>query len=655
MKSVMSGVIFVLACGLTLAAYQSQTPAPQAPSVFRTRVEVFHLDVSVLDSNRQPVKGLTAADFTVIEDGKRQRVVAIAPIDIPNGDAPTATWVRDVAPDVATNAMGNRRLFIIVMDDAMVPPSQEAIVNAKRVGKDVVDRLGPDDLAAVVFTRDNRNTQDFTHDHARLLAAIDHMSGGFAGMQGETGAYYEQSSLSAVAQAAELLINVQDRRKALVYITPGVAIPMADMAPLQVTGTRGPSMAARGNATDMQNKLMDIFREASLANVNVYTYDVCGLRTRGATNDPCAFVFDGAGFLQGVADGTGGHATINTNDFTAGVTQMFEENSSYYILGYESTSTKGSDTYRRIEVQVNRPDVQVVYRSKYYAQPANEVKTVSKPVSPLSKALSGVVPNPDIPLRVSVTPLAVPGKPGQSTVAVVAEVERPAAVSLASGAPRSRMETMDLLVSAFDPEGHAKGSQKNTVNARRFATADGTVRYEMLARMDLKPGRYELRLATHDAARGLSGSVYADVEIPEFSKVPLSLSGLMLHAAPALTSGPAGALQALLPFVPTAVRDFAKTDKVTAFMRAYQGGDRPPLPMQVTIRVRSDHDVLVADSTQTMSPEKFGTGRAADVKFAVPIDRLPPGGYLLSIETRIDDRKHPDKAVARRDVRFTVR
>ena len=45
------------------------TPQPQAQPAFRSGVDLVQVDVSVLDRDRQPVMGLTAAEFTVREDG----------------------------------------------------------------------------------------------------------------------------------------------------------------------------------------------------------------------------------------------------------------------------------------------------------------------------------------------------------------------------------------------------------------------------------------------------------------------------------------------------------------------------------------------------------------------------------------------------------
>jgi len=46
--------------------------APQ--STFRTGIDLVRIDVTVLDHNRRPVRGLTGDDFTLLMDGKPQPI-----------------------------------------------------------------------------------------------------------------------------------------------------------------------------------------------------------------------------------------------------------------------------------------------------------------------------------------------------------------------------------------------------------------------------------------------------------------------------------------------------------------------------------------------------------------------------------------------------
>jgi len=93
---------------------------PQPPRTFRTGIDVVQVDVSVLDRDRRPVRGLTASDFTVLEDGKPRPLVAFSPVDIPESKplaSGTAAWVREIAPDVAGNDLArDGRLVVIVLD-----------------------------------------------------------------------------------------------------------------------------------------------------------------------------------------------------------------------------------------------------------------------------------------------------------------------------------------------------------------------------------------------------------------------------------------------------------------------------------------------------------------------------------------------------------
>jgi hypothetical protein len=174
-------------------------------------------------------------------------------------------------------------------------------------------------------------------------------------------------------------------------------------------------------------------------------------------------------------------------------------------------------------------------------------------------------------------------------------------------------------------------------------------RYDLLTRIDLKPGEYELRLSAHSAALDKFGSVYAHVDVPDFAKAPLSLSGVVLDATPGVPAAPIEALKDVVAVVPTTEREFMRVDRVNAFMRVYQGGKAALAPVVVTIRILNAEGATAFEQKDPLAAEAFGKLRAADEKFAMPLVRLAPGDYLLTIEAALGS------ATARRDVRFHVK
>ena len=88
MRSTLSVGLAVLGSGI-LFAQSPQLPSPQ----FRATTDLIRLDVSVLDRDRQPVRDLTAGDFTVLENGSRQQVESFAAVDLPE---PTGSPVQSL-------------------------------------------------------------------------------------------------------------------------------------------------------------------------------------------------------------------------------------------------------------------------------------------------------------------------------------------------------------------------------------------------------------------------------------------------------------------------------------------------------------------------------------------------------------------------------
>jgi hypothetical protein len=259
-----------------------------------------------------------------------------------------------------------------------------------------------------------------------------------------------------------------------------------------------------------------------------------------------------------------------------------------------------------------------------------------------ASALAGVLPRSGVPLTVSVAPFGVTGK-AESDVAIVLGVRQTARVESGEAG-----EPVKVLAAAFDRNGRSVNSENQTVGIKLPPNAAGDFPYEVLSRLALKPGRYELRLAL-DAPPGQSASVYTYVDVPDFSALPLSLSGLVLSATPPWPIAPTGGFKDLLPIVPTTRREFDRGDHVSAFLRVYQALKDAPQATELLAQIQDVGGRVVTKDAYSLTPAQFSASRSADYRVAVPVDRLASGEYLLSIDA--SQGSH----TARRGVRFRVR
>jgi VWFA-related protein len=78
--------------------------------------------------------------------------------------------------------------------------------------------------------------------------------------------------------------------------------------------------------------------------------------------------------LRTLAENTDGIATVDNNDLDKGLRRIADDLSSYYLLGYYSTNSKLDGQFRKINVKVTRPGVEVRARRGYRAATAEEVK-----------------------------------------------------------------------------------------------------------------------------------------------------------------------------------------------------------------------------------------------------------------------------------------
>jgi hypothetical protein len=138
--------------------------------------------------------------------------------------------------------------------------------------------------------------------------------------------------------------------------------------------------------------------------------------------------------LRTLADATDGMAIIDTNNLEKGLLRVADDLTSYYLLGYYSTNSKLDGQYRRINVKVKRPGVDVRARRGYRAATAAEVNA-GRPAAaaPVSEAMRtttaalGKLANTASGqgLAINVTPLLDPSGSRITAVWVAGEVLGP--------------------------------------------------------------------------------------------------------------------------------------------------------------------------------------------------------------------------------------
>jgi VWFA-related protein len=628
--------------GFVSAAAQSPAGAPQA--TFRTGVDLVDVEVSVLDRYRLPVHGLTAADFTVLEEGQPRPVAAFTPVDLPTRERAAARWMTDVASDVQANDFGKVGRLIVILMDQSIDPSDGP--EARRIAEAAVDQMRPGDLAAVAWTVYGV-PQNFTADRRLLLEAIRQPSLNLpAGDTAESAACYcGACGLELMARVAEAVEDVRQRRKILLFV-----------------GHRLPQGASGcGGVIDGAQKR--VLRAAEVGNLTIHVVDPKGVltlapsasRAGGMPLETPSSDIRRVATLTTYTSRTGGRF-VTQNMASDALPEVFRESGSYYVLGFQPSYTRSDGRFRRITVKVNRPDVTVQARGGYYApgRAVSRPKAIPRGLpAPLVQALAGLWPKTDVRLSVGATPVAMPGVRG-GAVAVLLTVEQdlspagPLGAAAAGLLVRPHSTAVSVLTGAFDAGGRTYGFDRQTATVTPRPLGGGRFAYDVASRLELKPGHYEIRAAIEDSTLQQTGSAYTYVTVPDFAGETVSLSGVFLETASGLAPLEGAAIADLVAARPTTRRTFARTERVTAVVHSYQGQAHEARPGYMTTEIFNDADERVYQQELRIVPPDPDR-RTATFSVDLPLDRLAPGEYVVTMQMR------QGNASARRDVRFEIR
>ena len=649
---------------LVSVAARQQLP-PVERQTFRTGIDAVQLDVSVLDAQRRPVRGLTAADFTVLEDGRPRRLVAFSAVELPPIPAAPPSVVDAVAPDVARNDLPQGRLVVILIDpflERVMVPGRVSIadppgITALRVtAQRVVDSLGPGDLTAVGHTIFGV-PQNFTADKSRLKRAID--SSAFGTQKRPEGEELGNCScgvcrVEAITRVANALRSEPQRRKTVFFI--GERLRLAPV-PGPCNAYLEPATKAMVRATHLANVTVHTVDPNALETTNVHAGD--DFRPERPVSEAAAeqeranraHLIERQQSLQTVADWTGGRPILNTNRPEESVRPILNESSAYYLLAFEAPDVKPDGRFHPVTVKVNRPDVLVRTRKGYYADAVTGIGTDGGATTSLEELSRGLLPERGLPMSVATATFRGPS--GTPIVLLTTGVR-------ADDAPRSdgrppakqdgtpQFEPVEILTSAYREGQKDVDWQRQRLSIALPERGPGELRYESVSTLALKPGTYELRVISRQERAGIVGSVYTFVDVPDFASEPLTVAGPVLVDPRAPTATPAEALSGLLETAPTTRRDFTARDEVSVRVRVYQRRQDKPLPVAVVFRILRDGGAVTATESRLES-DQFTAAGAADATYSLPLGLLDPGTYVLHVDASAGS------AAIRRDVRFTVK
>jgi len=683
MTATKASIVLVVCAAGAVAASQAQPDPPR----FRVAVDVVSIDAVVTDRNGEVVRDLTAADFEVFQNGKRQKVTFAELVRVRSGarsaDTAAGSSASPAPPPEAPSITREQvqRTIIVVVDDLGL--SVQGIRDTRLGLRRFVDTgLLPTDLVAIVRTGESNGLlQALTTDRGALEAAIDALRYNICSRKGVsplddvvqsgggTPGFGEGSlqcmiptaaslhALNLVVQAARDLPG----RRTVIFASEGFGALMFGDHPTAISDRE----------TDVRDALDRVIDQATRSGVVIYTIDGHGLQTglpqasdniysvgiggntdamSGVVRDLAAqrrrIILDAQQSLAYLAEQTGGFAVVNTNDLGVGFGRISDDVRDYYVIGYEpeadTFTTVGKSPRRHtIAVKVRRPDVRVKTRKAFIG-----VSDPEPPPGPRTPAetLVRAAMSPFSAATVALHATNLPGYAPDRGLFVRTVLHLDAqALTFPAGFGGIPTATVDLVGLVFDSDGRQVHDISTGFDvtledrAARQAMKQGLV-YTVRVPID-RPGGYQLRYAVRDRHSGAIGSAGGFVNVPAVTDGAFALSGVVLHAGSSTAAResidsdrfsvpPADALRVYAPGTPLAYA-----------YEIYNAGKA----VQVVTSLWRGTEELASLPPDTLVPPA-GAGPFAAAGGLTLAGDLPAGTYMLQIAATSDDPKQPKRA-----------
>jgi len=562
---------------------------------------------------------------------------------------------------------------------AMEPEQIDRSVDAAK--KFVSTKMQPADLMALVSLATNMHVDlDFTDDKPKLLAALTaYNSGQGQGFEnGDTGSAEGAAETSGAFSADDTDFNTFSAdRKLLALQSLMQVLGKLPQKKSLIYFSNGISQTGADN----QSALRAATAAAVKANVSIYSMDIRGLQAFPPGGEAQSASLHGQSAYSGAAvlndlngnaasqetlatlsSDTGGKAFFDSNDFGAVFSQVQKDSSAYYVLGFTSNNPLKDGKFRRLKVQVIRPDLKLDFRSGYYAGRDFGHLNRADREQQLEDELAAQLPRVDVPLYAGTAffrqdeshyylavSLVVPG----SQIPFVTEKEKDNA-------------TIDIIGEVREggkfPVGQLRDTMKLAVDSTREVRRKN-VQYN--TGFVLAPGSYHLKFVIRENQTGRMGSFETDVQIPDLRKTPLKMSSVVLSSLRAPFTGKKNGANPLvrdqMELVPNITHVFAPDQHLYLQYEVYdaakgknpapaatngQNGtakDAPTTkPAKDSIRVFTSIEFLqgatkIYESKPVVANEVTAPERKAVIfQMDLPLQALKPGLYLCQVNV-IDD------------------
>jgi VWFA-related protein len=670
------------------AASTAQAAATDTP-VFPTQLEQVIVDLVVTDKKGVPIKGLTAADMTVTEDGVKQDVVSFEAVELPDQPAAAAPPPPKVSSNTAPEEQ-RARTFVVVFDDMHITPwranqAKAAVASFLEKGTREGDRVslistaggtwwtsrmeaGRAKLIDMVKTFDGRLIPDMSPERMsdyealrihiyrdpqvveRVLRRYD-TYGVTQAMQNSQSSSSMRTGTSddpyVTGRAAEVYFQANTRLR--------TTLDVMERALNGLAGARGRKsliLVSEGFIHDINiDEFKRVNNAARRANTAIYFVNARGLEgvpvAMTAQFGPAlpeqdvgfAFAenFDAVAGSEVVSNESGGFTVRNTNDLSSGIQRIANETRIYYLLGYIPTNPARDGKFRKIQVKLAASKGREVRARKGYFAPTESGKSALTAKKGVDPVVQGALDSPwsldGIPLRM--THFVGDEKSlGKAAVLVTAEVDI-RALEFEEAEGRSLGDLQFLMVVAHRASGEFFRYDQGVSMKLQPATRERYSRFwfPITRDFELKSGDYQAKIVVRDTRSKKVGTVIHEFEVPPLGTLRTStpvLSDTQQNPSSVIAEGlPGGRLVAL------ARREFATGSDLLCQFEVY--GAKPdeksgmPKVVQGYLVRRSDGSILTSMEPSVINPTSLGKVTRL---FGFRLTDAAPGNYEILMTIR---------------------